>query len=178
MSFRRSVPIYLLILLLLAACDAGSGDGGGEAEIPDTVSVRFRQVSVSPEGRVEVTADRVEVYDESDRSRFYAAAMQETDPEGELVLEGGADLIEMQGSGDGSASGNIRIDDYSGDSYLEAQELNWNSSDRLLTGTGTVTITSDSGLSITGRGFVADMARERYTFTDGVDGTLELDDED
>ena len=173
---RLSLTIPLL-LLLLTGCDVGLGDGGGESEIPDTVSVNFRQVSVSPEGRVEVTADRVEVFDESDRTVFHSAAMQETRPDGELALEGGADLIELQGSGDGTAKGDIRIDDYAGDSNLVAEELNWNSSDRLLTGADTVTISSGSGLTITGRGFVADMARERYTFTDGVEGILELEDE-
>ena len=178
MSSSRFILTALVLLPLLAGCDTGSDGLGGDTEIPDTVSVNFRQVSVTPEGRLEVTADRVEVYDESDRSVFHGAAMRETDPGGEVVLEGGADLIEEQGGGDGSAAGSIRFDDYAGDSHLEAEALDWNSSDRLLTGTDTVTITSGSGLTITGRGFVADMARERYTFTDGVEGTLELDDED
>ncbi len=118
----------------------------------------------------------METYNESDRSIFENAGMVEIKADGELSLEGGADWIELYGSGDGKASGNIVIHDLIGDSRLEAESLKWDSKNRLLTSSDEVQVSSSSGLTVRGSGFVADMARERYTFTEGVEGTLELDD--
>ncbi len=177
MSFVRLSRTVLILLPVLASCGGSQLQSSEDAEIPDTVSVNFRQVSVSSEGRVEVQAARVEAYDSSDRTIFYEAGIRETRPDGEQSLDGGADMIELEGSGDGRASGNIRIEDHTEDLKLEAEELEWDSDNRRLVGNGTVTVTSGSGLTVSGNGFVADTARESYTFSDGVEGTLEVDDE-
>ncbi len=166
-----------LLTSMLAACDFGDERSGSTAEIPDTVSINFRQVTVSREGRVEVLAGRVETYGTSDRSVFDQVEMKEISPEGVLTLQGGADRIEIEGSGDGTAAGGILIDDLEGDSRLRAERLSWKSNDRKLSSSGSVSIESGDGLSLVGEGFIADMAREEYTFTNGVEGTLELSDE-
>lgn len=176
--FLHRLPLTTgLLILLLLSCDGSGESGDSSTEIPDTVSENFRQVTISQEGRVEILAARVETYGTSDRTVFHQVGMRELDSDGELTLEGGADMIEVRGDGNGVAEGNIRISDLEGDSALEAESLEWNDGDRLLSGNGPVTINSGDGLSLQGEGFVADTARERYTFSDGVEGTLELDDE-
>ncbi len=120
----------------------------------------------------------MENYSKNDITVFSDAGMREFNADGEKTLEGGADRIEITGDRDGTAEGAIEIQDFSGDSRLDAEYLEWDSKNRLLTGEGVVRIESGDGLTISGEGFIADTARESYRFTDGVEGFLELNDED
>ena len=174
------LPIILLIItqILLISCDDKRDVSAALGEIPDTVSENFRQVTVSSKGRVEIEAGRVENYSKNDITVFSNAGMREFNADGEKTLEGGADRIEITGDRDGIAEGGIEIQDFSGDSRIEAEYLEWDSKNRLLTGEGVVRIESGDGLTIFGEGFIADTARESYRFTDGVEGFLELNDED
>ncbi|MDT8299772.1 MAG: hypothetical protein RQ801_15795, partial [Spirochaetaceae bacterium] len=141
------------------------------------VSENFRQVSVSLTGRVVIESERVEVYSDKDFSIFFDAGFREFDSDGELLLEGSAERIEIEGNRDGSAEGTIRIHDVSEDSRLEAERLEWDEGERILTGQGVVRVETGDGLAVEGRGFIADMARETYRYIDGVEGTLEIEDD-
>ena len=173
----RLTQVILILLALLSSCTDGARVSAALGEVPDTVSENLRQVSVSPTGRVVIESERVEVYSDKDLSLFFDAGFQEFGSEGELLLEGNAERIEIEGSRDGSAEGTIRIYDVSEDSRLEAERLEWDDSERILTGQGIVRIETEDGLVVEGRGFIADMARETYRYTDGVEGTLEIEDD-
>ncbi len=175
---RLPAIAIFLTLLILVSCEDEQSVSAALGEVPDTVSENFRQVTVSSTGRMEIEAGRVESYGKKDVTVFLEALLREFDSTGEKTLEGSAERIEITGDRDGFAEGGIRIHDYSGDSSLEAEYLNWDNRERLLTGEGKVRIESGDGLTITGDGFVADMARETYRFTEGVEGTLELNDDD
>lgn len=163
--------------LLLISCNGGQNVSAALGEIPDTVSENFRQVTVSSGGRVEIEAGRVEGFSKQDLTVFTDAGMRELNKDGEKTLEGEAKRIEITGDRDGTADGSIRIQDLEGDSRLEAEHLEWTDGERVLTGDGEVRIDSGDGLTVIGEGFIADMARGTYKFTDGVEGYLELDDE-
>lgn len=174
---RRFTPPILILFTLLSSCMDGAKVSAALDEVPDTVSENLRQVSVSPTRRVVIESERVEVYSNKDFTIFSDAGFREFDSEGELLLEGNADRIEIEGNRDGSAEGTIRIYDVSEDSRLEAERLDWDDSERILTGHGVVHVETGDGLAVDGRGFIADMARETYRYTDGVEGTLEIDGE-
>ena len=147
------------------------------AEIPDTISTAFVRVSVGPGGRTEVTADTVETYEESNRTVLENVEILEYNPEAVLTTRGQADRLEMRGEKFGEARGDIVVEDISGESELQAQALSWDGSDRMLRGTGEVSVKSGDGLTVSGEGFQADMARELYSFENGAQGTLEIEDE-
>lgn len=163
--------------LLLISCDGGQNVSAALGEVPDTVSENFRQVTVSSGGRVEIEAGKVEGFSKRDVTVFSDAGMRELNKDGEKTLEGEADRIEVTGDRDGTADGSIRIQDFIGDSRLEAEHFEWDDEKRILTGDGEVRIDSGDGLTIIGEGFIADIARGTYRFTDGVEGYLELNDE-
>lgn len=163
--------------LLLISCDGGQNVSAALGEVPDTVSENFRQVTVSSGGRVEIEAGKVEGFSKRDVTVFSDAGMRELNKDGEKTLEGEADRIEVTGDRDGTADGSIRIQDFIGDSRLEAEHFEWDDEKRILTGDGEVRIDSGDGLTIIGEGFIADTARGTYRFTDGVEGYLELNDE-
>ncbi|OQX29061.1 MAG: hypothetical protein B0D92_05700 [Spirochaeta sp. LUC14_002_19_P3] len=146
--------------------------------IPDTIAIGVRQVTVSPDGRVEIHAEMVEVFIEEDYSVFHRAKAVEFNPEGEKRLEGGADRIEAEGSGDGKAEGNVFVNNLKDDSSLKADLLLLDDENRLLTGKGSVQVDLGDGMGVTGETFEADIARKTYSFTEGIEGTIEYEEEE
>ena len=175
---ETSVVFFLFSLLLLVSCRDDQAVSAALGEIPDTVSENFRQVTVSDSGRLELSARRVEHYGKSDTTVFLDAGMIEYSSSKEKNLEGRADRIELTGNQDGSAEGGIVLQDYNSDIRLEAGHLDWDHKERILSGEGSVRIESGDGITITGEGFSADTARETYRFTRGVEGSLEITDEE
>ncbi len=163
---------FCLFLLAFPSC-RNSGDIAAVAgEIPDTVSENFRQVTVSSTGRIEIESQRVETFAKKELTVFSEASVKEFDAEGTPTLEGRADHIETEGGGEGHAHGDIFIHDIPGEFRLEAERLEWNDKERLLTGVGPVDIETGDGLTVRGEGFTADMARETFSFSEGAEGTL------
>ncbi len=166
----------LPVIIILASCPGPDETAAALGEVPDTISEGFRQVSISPEGRVEITADRVETFSKADYTLFYSSSMQEHSPQGELRIEGSADNLQVFGSKDGNAKGNIRVRNIKDNAGLSAETLNWKNKERLLTSDDTVYVESGDGLTVSGSGFKADMARESFSFAENVRGTLEITD--
>ncbi len=178
MTFLRGLCAPVLVLLILVSCRVPDEAAAALGEVPDTISEGFRQVSVSPEGRAEITAGRVEAYVKADYSVFYSAKMKELSPEGVLRLEGRSDELMVRGSHDGRAEGNIFVRDVENSASLRADVLAWNDSKRQLTGEGRVYVETGDGLNVSGEGFSADMARETFSFSRDVRGTLEMEDDE
>jgi|GEM_PF-667666 len=173
---ESSLIAVFITLLFLVSCKDDQAVSAALGEIPDTVSENFRQVTVSDNGRIEISAGRVEHYGKSDKTVFLDAGMTEYSSAKEKNLEGSADRIELTGNQDGFAEGLILLEDFTNDTRLEAGYLEWDHKERLLTGKGEVRIESGDGITVTGEGFSADIARETYRFTRGVKGTLEIAD--
>lgn len=170
---KPSMILFLCLLLLVFSSCGNKGDiSAASGDIPDTVSENFRQVTVSSSGRAEIESRRVETFNKKELTVFTNASVKEFDADGASTLEGRADRIETTGNGDGSASGGIFVRDIPGDSRLKAEHLDWDDQDRLLTGTGIVDLETGDGLAVQGEGFVADMARETFSFSEGAEGIL------
>jgi len=169
--------IIISTLFIITSCDDDQSVSAALGEVPDTVSDNFKQVTVSSTGRLEISAGKVEHYNKSDITVFMDAGMVEFNSMEEKTLEGSADRIELTGNRNGFADGRIVLEDFVGDTRLEAEHLTWDNKERLLTGEGTVHIVSGDGIQISGEGFSADTARESYSFSKGVEGTLEISDE-
>jgi len=165
-------------ILFLFSCRQGADGAASVDEIPDTVSENFHQVSVSDTGRVEITSTRVEGYRQRDVTLFADAKIQEIDSVGEVTLEGNAESIEISGNRNGIARGGVQIIDHLENSSIEADYIEWQEAERTLIGNGDVRIETGDGLVVSGEDFVADVARKTYRFTNGVEGVLELSDEE
>jgi len=174
---KSSCTAVFFALVLLVSCRDDTAVSAALGEVPDTVSENFTQVTVSPTGRMEVTAGRVEYYQKRDTTVFTNAGLVEFNSSAEKTLEGSADRIGLDGNNSGFAEGGIVLRDFINDNRLEAEYLKWDDKERLLSGEGKVRIESGDGITITGEGFIADIARETYTFSKGVEGTLEIRDE-
>jgi len=169
--------IFLTILFLFS-CNRGADGAVGINELPDTVSENFHQVNVSDTGRVEITSARVEGYRQKDVTVFSDAKFREIDSVGEVTLEGDAESIEIFGNQNGVARGGVLIIDHLENSSIEADYIEWQEAERTLIGSGNVRVETGDGLIVSGDKFIADVARKTYRFTDEVEGTLELSDED
>ena len=164
--------LMCLLLLVFSSCRNKDDAAAAAGEIPDTVSENFRQVTVSSTGRIEIESQRVETFAKKELTVFFEASVKEFDAEGILILEGRADHIETAGSGDGFADGGVFVRNIPGEFRLEAERLEWDDKERLLSGVGTVDIETGDGLTVRGEGFTADMARETFSFSEGAEGTL------
>ncbi len=163
-------------MMFAVSCSGPDNSAAALGEVPDTVSEGFRQVSVSPDGRVEITSDRVEVFTKKDFTVFYSSRVQEIGPDGELRMDGTADYLKVSGNKDGTAKGNIHIKNIKENAGIDAENLQWNHKDRLLSSEDAVSISTEDGLDITGSGFEADMARNTFSFSQNVRGTVEIKD--
>lgn len=171
------VFVVLVLSVHLLSC-SGDDEFSGELEKrPDTVSWDFRQVNVDGNRRVIAEAEKVEVFDDQDLTVFTQARLQEYDEGGDLLREGSAEEIRIVGENEGSAAGNIVVRDIAEDATMNAEALNWSDEERTLTGDGPVDITGADGLSVSGSGFVADLARDSYRYADGATGVVIADDE-
>ena len=178
-SPMSALPVFIVMsLFLFVSCGSETAMQEALGEIPDTVSENFSQVTVSSTGRTEIRAARVEYYDKKDLTVFTNAEAVEFNSSADKMLDASAGRINLEGNKNGSAEGSIVLQDFSNDVRIEAEYLEWNDKKRLLTGTGKVRIESGDGITIAGEGFSADMARESYSFSKGVTGTLEIVDED
>lgn len=73
---------------------------------------------------------------------------------------------------DAEIEGDIRFYQSEEETLLQAEALSWENESRVLKGTeGTVTVRRDSGSTISGQGFRADMRQKRIEFTGGASGT-------
>ena len=172
----KVLPLFI-VFTLLVSCGSGMATQEALGEIPDTISENFSQVTVSSTGRMEIRAARVEHYDKNDITVFTDAEAVEFNSSADKMMEARAGRINLEGNRNGSAEGSIVLQDFSNDVRLEAEYLDWNDKKKILTGTGEVHIESGDGIRIVGKGFSADTARESYSFSKGVTGTLEIVDE-
>jgi len=174
---KISILLILSTLVFLISCGDDQSVSAALGEVPDTVSDNFKQVTVSSTGRLEINAGKVEHFSNSDTTVFMDAGIVEFNSLDEKTLEGCADRIVLTGDRNGFAKGGIVLEDFTGDTRLEAEHLIWDNKERVLTGEGKVRIISGDGIQISGEGFSADTARESYSYSKGVEGTLEISDE-
>ena len=172
-----NLSVVFICLLLVASCDSESSVSSLGDEIPYYVAENYKQITVSSGGRVEVIASSVEAFQEEDKLVFFEAELTEYDPGGRVLMEGGAEIIELEGNNDAAAQGNIHVRDFIDNTSLKAEKLTWKNRERLLSGDGVVSIEFKDEVKISGEGFVADVARKVYEFKQGASGVFEIDDE-
>lgn len=143
--------------------------------MPDMVFTGLDQTSVSQNGRVEIVANRLEVFNNEDYSMFHGAKIKEFGEEKQQNLFAKADRVKVLGNNDGEAFGNIDIIQISDGSELKAQQLKWNSLERMLTGEQGVTIMLEDGMTVSSTKMEADVSRRVFIFTGEVEGTLDED---
>ncbi len=177
LRFNIIIVAFILLLTALNSCQLEKNDDISNKQ-PDTTAWGVHQVTISENGRIEITADKVEKFNEEDTSHFYSTVLSETNPEGELVLEGGADYVEVHGTEEGMASGNVYINDIEEGSIIKADSMQFNDEERILNGNGNIEVDLGDGLRMTGNSFTADLAKMTYSFTNDVKGTIEFSDDE
>ncbi len=174
--FLRAAPT-LLVILILGSCDL-SRPSSLDVKVPDLVAMEVRQISVSDKGRIEISANMVETFNEDDYSVFYDAVVVEKNPDGAIILEGGANLIQVNGNNDGSASGNVYVKNLEDNTALKADSVEYEADERQLTGQGAIQIDLGDGLSVYGETLKADLSRNTYVLSDTIQGIIEFDEDD
>lgn len=170
--FKRVLLACVVCQLTLVACSLSREDDTEGGNLPDTVALNVRQVSVSANGRVEITADKVEAFYEDDYSKFYNVDVKELNEKREERLAGRAERIEVKGNRDGIAHGNIVVRNLEDESELRSDSMELNDEDRILVGKGSVQVDLGDGLTLESGEFIADLGKKTYTFSNGVTGTL------
>ncbi len=177
LRFNIAIAAFAILFTALSSCELGKDDDVSDKQ-PDTTAWGVHQVTVTENGRIEITADKVEKFNEEDTSHFYSTVLSETNSEGELVLEGGADYVEVHGTEEGMAAGNVYINDVEEGSEIKADSMQFNDEDRILNGNGNIEVDLGDGLTMTGNSFTADLAKKTYSFTNDVKGTIEFSDDE
>jgi len=185
---RTGLPRTWLVLVALAAlgsCSLEYGETELAAEIsedtPDTILFQVRHTIVRDgSARFIVDAGRAETFSRQSRQYLSDVRFREIAADGETVTDGTADYAEYQtDTEDLELTGNLRFYSSEEDAWLTAEYLYWNSESRLLTSEPSepVVLERGDGTTISGRGFVAEMARSIIRFEEGVSGTLVEEDE-
>jgi len=172
-----NLGVVLIFLLLIASCGGESSLSRVGDEVPYYVAKNYEQITVSPQGRAVVKAGAVEAFQREDKTVFFEAELKEYDSDGELLMEGRAEKVELWGGNDAAAQGDIYVRDFVDNTSLKAEKLTWENRERLLSGEGMVSIEFKDGVKISGEGFVADVARDVYEFKQGARGAFETDEQ-
>ncbi len=182
-----SASAGLASAMLLAGCsfDYRSTDLDEElaAEVPNTVLNGVVHTVMSGDRMTAVLRiDRVESYHERDLLILSGIRFTEFDADGIVIAEARADRAEYRSkTGDARAEGSVVVSSNREDARITAPVLNWNDSERILTGDEGARVVLERGLerddgsSLDGTGFEADVARRIVRYLGPVSGSLVVD---
>ena len=181
----RACLVLVAAAVTLGSCSLEYGDtelaDSISEDTPDTILFQVRHTIVRDgTPRFIVDAGRAETFSQLRRQYLSDVRFREIAPDGETVTDGVAEYAEYQtDTEDFELTGNLRFYSSEEDAWLTAEYLYWNSEARLLTSEPAepVVLERGDGTTISGRGFVAEMARSIIRFEEGVSGTLVEEDE-
>ncbi len=173
----------LASVLLYSSCSIDYDSGRLASELsedtPDTVLYNLEQRIIRDgHERFRIVAARVETFVGQQKRYLYEVAFVEFDAEGNILTEGTADFGEFETDTENFAmTGSLRFYSAAEDAWLTAERLAWDTESRLLQSSpeDLVTIDRGDGTFVQGRGFRADMARNRLEFNRGVSGTIPIE---
>jgi LPS export ABC transporter protein LptC len=188
MARARNATVFPLglLALLIAGCslDYGSSQLAEERpeDIPESViqDASFTTVRTG-ERTFTVTAAQAESYPEKSLRRFREVSFREYDAEGKLLTEGTAGTATYFTDNDNvELSDDVYFFSTVHDAGISAPYLYWDDEERLLEAKDSdlIRVERDSGTTIQGRGFEADMKRAVVQFTNGVEGTVVTDEDE
>ncbi|MFP4375618.1 MAG: LPS export ABC transporter periplasmic protein LptC [Spirochaetales bacterium] len=179
----RLVLGSLALLLIILGCSIDYETGRLSSELsedtPDTVLYNLEQ-RIIRDGyeRFRIVAARVETFSGRQVRQLYEVSFVEFDSEGNTLTEGTADYGELETDTENFVmNGSLRFYSAAEDAWLTAERLAWDAESRLLQSEAEelVSIDRGDGTFVQGRGFRADMARNRLEFDRGVSGTIPLE---
>lgn len=178
-----SASAVLASAMLLAACsfDYRSTELDEELaeEVPNTVLNGVEHTVMSGDRVTAVLRiDRVESYDERDLLILSGIHFTEFDADGLVITEAWAERAEYRSkTGDARAEGSVVVSSDREDARITATGLNWNDTERMLTGDdgAEVVLEWGDGSRLAGFDFEADVARRIVRYLGPVSGSLVFD---
>ena len=178
-----SASAALASALLLAGCsfDYRSTELDEELaeEVPNTVLNGVEHTVMSGDRVTAVLRiDRVESYDERDLLILSGIHFTEFDADGLVITEAWAERAEYRSkTGDARAEGSVMVSSDREDARITATGLNWNETERMLTGDdgAEVVLEWGDGSRLAGFDFEADVARRIVRYLGPVSGSLVVD---
>ena len=178
-----SASAALASAMLLAGCsfDYRSTELDEELaeEVPNTVLNGVEHTVMSGDRVTAVLRiDRVESYDERDLLILSGIHFTEFDADGLVITEAWAERAEYRSkTGDARAEGSVVVSSDREDARITATGLNWNDTERMLTGDdgAEVVLEWGDGSRLAGVDFEADVARRIVRYLGPVSGSLVVD---
>lgn len=178
-----SASAALASAMLLAGCsfDYRSTELDEELaeEVPNTVLNGVEHTVMSGDRVTAVLRiDRVESYDERDLLILSGIHFTEFDADGLVITEAWAERAEYRSkTGDARAEGSVVVSSDREDARITATGLNWNDTERMLTGDdgAEVVLEWGDGSRLAGFDFEADVARRIVRYLGPVSGSLVFD---
>jgi LPS export ABC transporter protein LptC len=185
---RLAVDLFTLTAAAVAAtaffgCSLDYRGAGYDEKLaettPDTVLYDFSTTSMH--GKVpyiQVTAAKAETFEKKNLTILDGLRFTQFDSNGDVAASGSADHADYHtDSQDADLSGNIDVYSSQEHARITADWLSWDDDAKTLTGRadGTVAVKKDSGSSISGQGFEAELKTRTIKFSGGVRGSWVAD---
>ncbi len=169
-----------MLLLLFSGCSLDYGPAQIAQKLnentPDLIIYDFQSTSVRHDRKqFQISASLSETFDQKQQQRLSDVRFSEYDDKGNVITSGTADnALLYTDSNNVELSGHITFHSTQEKATVTCGYLFWDDKARTLTSRAddTVTIKRDSGTSLVGRGFSANVARREVDFSGPVSGTV------
>ncbi len=184
-TVRIPAVIFFPLFLIVGGCSLNYDESDPvsefDKEIPVSILTNFKYLKIKNGLPVfKISAIRAESYDKKKETRMEKVSFWEYDNAGKVVTEGKADravyYIETE---DAEFSGNLYFYSTSEETKIYGSYLFWDSSETTLTGKPgeSVSLTTDSGSKISGKGFKADAGNRKIEFSEETKGEYVYEEE-
>ncbi|NCN06044.1 MAG: LPS export ABC transporter periplasmic protein LptC [Spirochaetales bacterium] len=183
MGIPRFFAFILISTFLFAGCRLDYGQNVEADSLSDqvpNVEIRGFSQELYQDGLLvlRLTASASRAYQSRNLRELEYVTFEEYNSLGELSASGRADRAKLFTDTDNvELEGNIRVYSEQENAEVFGDYFFWDSEGRKISSLleSIVSIRTEEGEEIRGRGFEADMARRRFRFTQGVEGTIRSD---
>ena len=151
-------------------------------DVPDTIMKNFTYISVrNGVESIKLEAETASTFENKNETIMENVVFQEFSNNGSIAAEGKADsVILFNNTEDAELSGNLYLYSKQEEGAIETDFLEWTKESKELKSNpqSQVNITKDSGTTISGKGFHANLRKKEITFSENIIGEYINEDED
>lgn len=178
-------PMTLALLLFMVSCQLDYGDAPSESldEITPDLIIRDFEYQNSEKDRIvfKILALEARVFRNRDETILREVEFMEYGEDGEILTRGTADSGVFFGKTESlDMKGNLEVHSFREDTRILADDLFWDGEKKTLSSNedNIVQVIKSDESTLEGKGFTAEMRLGTYEFTNGVTGTITLEDDE
>lgn len=181
-SFSLFFLIFTVCLFCFISCSLDYQEGKIEEEItgktPNAIIYNLRRVNIDSSGeKIVVTAKTSTFFRETEETVFEGVEFYQEDKNQRLLRNGTIGSGILKKSDDAELSDGIYLFDKENDSVIEAENLSWTDSTRILATEGFVTVSQPDGTKLEGEGLLIDFSINTITMESQVEGIIITEEE-